>query len=185
MARRALKLASLTAAASGIYVYGNKFLDPNDFGVVRVGRAIATTAVITYDYLTSLRSVPYGTEEYEFLKSQHIGFRPLIWVVRHGVVVSRDSQSGGPLKLETALVVALSHYWWLDHVGNLIFLLLKRLVVAKGESEEHLNRYSEEAIRKPLKDVVLEGICIMRNILTGTNGKWRNNHVLFNVWTMA
>lgn len=28
------------------------------------------TAVITYDYLTSLRSVPYGSEEYEFLKSQ-------------------------------------------------------------------------------------------------------------------
>ncbi|XP_074680945.1 aarF domain-containing protein kinase 1 isoform X2 [Strix aluco] len=70
MARRALKLASLAAAASGIYLYGNKFLDPNDFGVVRVGRAIATTAVITYDYLTSLRSVPYGSEEYDFLKSQ-------------------------------------------------------------------------------------------------------------------
>ncbi|XP_075568009.1 aarF domain-containing protein kinase 1 isoform X5 [Pelecanus crispus] len=70
MARRALKLASLAAATSGIYLYGNKFLDPNDFGVVRVGRAIATTAVITYDYLTSLRSVPYGSEEYDFLKSQ-------------------------------------------------------------------------------------------------------------------
>ncbi|XP_064316563.1 aarF domain-containing protein kinase 1 isoform X4 [Phalacrocorax carbo] len=70
MARRALKLASLVAATSGIYLYGNKFLDPNDFGVVRVGRAIATTAVITYDYLTSLRSVPYGSEEYDFLKSQ-------------------------------------------------------------------------------------------------------------------
>ncbi|XP_062350561.1 aarF domain-containing protein kinase 1 isoform X8 [Cinclus cinclus] len=70
MALRALKFASLTAAASGIYLYGNKFLDPNDFGVVRVGRAIATTAVISYDYLTSLRSVPYGSEEYEFLKSQ-------------------------------------------------------------------------------------------------------------------
>ncbi|XP_061223501.1 aarF domain-containing protein kinase 1 isoform X2 [Neopsephotus bourkii] len=70
MARRALKLASLTAAASGIYLYGNKFLDPSDFGVVRVGRTIATTALITYDYLTSLRSVPYGSEEYNFLKSQ-------------------------------------------------------------------------------------------------------------------
>uniref|UniRef100_A0A8C9FC42 AarF domain-containing protein kinase 1 n=1 Tax=Pavo cristatus TaxID=9049 RepID=A0A8C9FC42_PAVCR len=70
MARRALKLASLAAAASGIYLYGNKFMDPNDFGVVRVGRAIATTAVITYDYLTSLRNVPYGSEEYDFLKSQ-------------------------------------------------------------------------------------------------------------------
>ncbi|XP_019471328.1 aarF domain-containing protein kinase 1 isoform X6 [Meleagris gallopavo] len=70
MAKRALKLASLAAAASGIYLYGNKFLDPNDFGVVRVGRAIATTAVITCDYLTSLRNVPYGSEEYDFLKSQ-------------------------------------------------------------------------------------------------------------------
>ncbi|KAM6074025.1 aarF domain-containing protein kinase 1 isoform 2-T4 [Chlamydotis macqueenii] len=28
------------------------------------------TAVISYDYLTSLRSVPYGSEEYDFLKSQ-------------------------------------------------------------------------------------------------------------------
>lgn len=28
------------------------------------------TAVIAYDYLTSLRSVPYGSEEYEFVKSQ-------------------------------------------------------------------------------------------------------------------
>ncbi|XP_025976192.1 aarF domain-containing protein kinase 1 isoform X2 [Dromaius novaehollandiae] len=70
MARRVLKLASLAAATTGVYLYGNKFLDPNDFGVVRVGRAIATTAVITYDYLTSLRSVPYGSEEYDFLKSQ-------------------------------------------------------------------------------------------------------------------
>nr|XP_038035434.1 aarF domain-containing protein kinase 1 isoform X4 [Anas platyrhynchos] len=70
MARRALKLASLAAATSGIYLYGNRFLDPNDFGVVRVGRAIATTAVISYDYLTSLRSVPYGSEEYDSLKSQ-------------------------------------------------------------------------------------------------------------------
>ncbi|XP_074886178.1 aarF domain-containing protein kinase 1 isoform X5 [Buteo buteo] len=77
MARRALKLASLAAAASGIYLYGNKFLDPNDFGVVRVGRAIATTAVITYDYLTSLRSVPYGSEEYDFLKSQTL-FKSMI-----------------------------------------------------------------------------------------------------------
>lgn len=46
MARRALKLASLAAAASGIYLYGNKFMDPNDFGVVRVGRAIATVSFI-------------------------------------------------------------------------------------------------------------------------------------------
>uniref|UniRef100_A0A7N5JQ66 AarF domain containing kinase 1 n=1 Tax=Ailuropoda melanoleuca TaxID=9646 RepID=A0A7N5JQ66_AILME len=73
MARRALKLASWTGAAlaaSGLYLYGNKYLDPNDFGAVRVGRAVATTAVISYDYLTSLRSVPYGSEEYLQLRSK-------------------------------------------------------------------------------------------------------------------
>nr|XP_042714492.1 aarF domain-containing protein kinase 1 isoform X2 [Chrysemys picta bellii] len=70
MARRALKLVSLAAASSGFYLYSSKYLDPNDFGAVRVGRAIATTAVITYDYLTALRSVPYGSQEYAYLKSQ-------------------------------------------------------------------------------------------------------------------
>ncbi|XP_075782903.1 aarF domain-containing protein kinase 1 isoform X5 [Pelodiscus sinensis] len=70
MARRALKLVSLAAATSGFYLYSSKYLDPNDFGVVRVGRAIATTAVITYDYLTALRSVPYGSQEYAYVKSQ-------------------------------------------------------------------------------------------------------------------
>ncbi|XP_066197725.1 aarF domain-containing protein kinase 1 isoform X3 [Saccopteryx leptura] len=73
MARRALRLASWTSmalAASGFYLYGNKYLDPNDFGAVRVGRAVATTAVISYDYLTSLRSVPYGSEEYLQLRSE-------------------------------------------------------------------------------------------------------------------
>ncbi|TFK12600.1 aarF domain-containing protein kinase 1 [Platysternon megacephalum] len=70
MARRALKLVSLAAASSGLCLYSSKYLDPNDFGAVRVSRAIATTAVITYDYLTSLRSVPYGSQEYAYLKSQ-------------------------------------------------------------------------------------------------------------------
>ncbi|KAM9577826.1 LOW QUALITY PROTEIN: aarF domain-containing protein kinase 1-like [Trichechus inunguis] len=73
MARRALKLASWTSmalAASGFYLYSNKYLNPNDFGTVRVGRAVAMTAVITYDYLTSLRSVPYGSEEYLQLRSK-------------------------------------------------------------------------------------------------------------------
>ncbi|XP_008061517.1 uncharacterized aarF domain-containing protein kinase 1 isoform X1 [Carlito syrichta] len=73
MARKALRLASWTSmalAASGIYLYSNKYLDPNDFGAVRVGRAVATTAVISYDYLTSLRSVPYGSEEYLQVRSK-------------------------------------------------------------------------------------------------------------------
>ncbi|XP_014927075.1 aarF domain-containing protein kinase 1 isoform X1 [Herpailurus yagouaroundi] len=76
MARRALKLASWTGmalAASGFFLYSNKYLDPNDFGAVRVGRAVATTAVISYDYLTSLRSVPYGSEEYlQLLSKVHL-----------------------------------------------------------------------------------------------------------------
>ncbi|KAG8514363.1 putative aarF domain-containing protein kinase 1, partial [Galemys pyrenaicus] len=73
MARRAVRLASWTSmalAASGFYLYSNKYLDPNDFGAIRVGRAVATTAVISYDYLTSLRSVPYGSEEYLQLRSK-------------------------------------------------------------------------------------------------------------------
>ncbi|XP_004699113.1 aarF domain-containing protein kinase 1 isoform X1 [Echinops telfairi] len=73
MAGRAVKLASWTSvalAASGFYLYNNKYLDPNDFGAVRVGRAVATTAAISYDYLTSLRHVPYGSEEYLQLRSE-------------------------------------------------------------------------------------------------------------------
>ncbi|XP_062974991.1 aarF domain-containing protein kinase 1 isoform X1 [Elgaria multicarinata webbii] len=74
MARRALKLASFAtvaaATATGSYLYSKKHLDPNDFAVVRVSRAVATTAVITFDYLNSLRSVPRGTEEYDYIKSQ-------------------------------------------------------------------------------------------------------------------
>ncbi|XP_010643891.1 aarF domain-containing protein kinase 1 isoform X1 [Fukomys damarensis] len=73
MARKALKLASWTSlalAASGSYLYSNKYLDPNDFGAVRVGRAVATTAAISYDYFTSLRSIPYGSEEYLQLRSK-------------------------------------------------------------------------------------------------------------------
>ncbi|XP_063146249.1 aarF domain-containing protein kinase 1 isoform X1 [Candoia aspera] len=73
MARRALKLASFASVAgatAGFYLHSNKHLDPNDFGVVRVGRAVATTAVITLDYLTSLRNFSRGTEEYDCVKSQ-------------------------------------------------------------------------------------------------------------------
>ncbi|XP_032094751.1 aarF domain-containing protein kinase 1 isoform X1 [Thamnophis elegans] len=73
MARSVLKLVSLVTgvgATTGLYLHSNKHLDPNDFGVVRIGRTVATTAVITFDYLTSLRNFPRGTEEYEYVKSQ-------------------------------------------------------------------------------------------------------------------
>lgn len=48
MARRALKLASWTSmalAASGFYLYSKEYLDLNDFGAVRVGRAVATVGL--------------------------------------------------------------------------------------------------------------------------------------------
>ena len=51
MARRALRLASWTSmalAASGLCLYSNKYLDPNDFGAVRVGRAVATVGIYVY-----------------------------------------------------------------------------------------------------------------------------------------
>lgn len=51
MARRALRLASWTSmalAASGLCLYSNKYLDPNDFGAVRVGRAVATVGIYIY-----------------------------------------------------------------------------------------------------------------------------------------
>lgn len=73
MARRSVKLASwagMALATSGFCLYSNKYLDPSDFGAIRVGRAVATTAVISYDYFTSLRGIPYGSEEYVQLQSQ-------------------------------------------------------------------------------------------------------------------
>ncbi|XP_029453533.1 uncharacterized aarF domain-containing protein kinase 1 isoform X1 [Rhinatrema bivittatum] len=73
MTRRALGLTSLATAAltaSGLYLYSTKYMDPNDFGVIRIGRAVLTTAAITHDYLTSLRSVPNESLEYAELKSQ-------------------------------------------------------------------------------------------------------------------
>ncbi|KAK3563309.1 hypothetical protein QTP86_021637 [Hemibagrus guttatus] len=72
MAVRLLKVSSVATAliaSSGFYLYSQK-VDFNDLSIVRFGRAVATTAVISYDYLTALREVPYGTEEYWSLKSQ-------------------------------------------------------------------------------------------------------------------
>ncbi|XP_058847748.1 aarF domain-containing protein kinase 1-like isoform X3 [Acipenser ruthenus] len=72
MAVRLLKvslLATTVFAASGFYLYNN-YVDPNDISIVRFGRAAITTAVISYDYLTSLKTVPYGTEDYWAVKSK-------------------------------------------------------------------------------------------------------------------
>uniref|UniRef100_A0A3Q1IGX9 AarF domain-containing protein kinase 1 n=1 Tax=Anabas testudineus TaxID=64144 RepID=A0A3Q1IGX9_ANATE len=72
MAHRLLKISSLATAVfgcSGFYLY-NKQLDLNDLSVVRFGRAAATTAFISYDYLTAFKHVEYGTEEYWTLKSK-------------------------------------------------------------------------------------------------------------------
>lgn len=51
MASKALKLASWTSvalAASGVYLYSNNYLDPSDFGAVRVGRAVATVGCFPF-----------------------------------------------------------------------------------------------------------------------------------------
>ncbi|XP_061552719.1 aarF domain-containing protein kinase 1 isoform X2 [Phycodurus eques] len=72
MALRLLKVPSLATAvlaSSGFYLY-NRRLDFNDLSLIRFGRAAATTAVISYDYLTAFKHVEYGTEEYWALKSK-------------------------------------------------------------------------------------------------------------------
>ncbi|XP_061651529.1 aarF domain-containing protein kinase 1 isoform X3 [Phyllopteryx taeniolatus] len=72
MALRLLKVPSLATAvlaSSGFYLY-NRRLDFNDLSLIRFGRAAATTAVISYDYLTAFKHVEYGTEEYRALKSK-------------------------------------------------------------------------------------------------------------------
>ncbi|KAG7226129.1 hypothetical protein INR49_014223, partial [Caranx melampygus] len=45
-------------------------LDVSDLSIIRFGRAAATTAVISYDYLTAFRHVEHGTEQYWALKSK-------------------------------------------------------------------------------------------------------------------
>uniref|UniRef100_A0A1A7YFC1 AarF domain-containing protein kinase 1 n=2 Tax=Iconisemion striatum TaxID=60296 RepID=A0A1A7YFC1_9TELE len=72
MAVRILKVSSLASAllaSSGFYLYSRP-LDINDLSVIRFGRAAATTAVISYDYLTAFRHVEHGTDEYQAAKSQ-------------------------------------------------------------------------------------------------------------------
>lgn len=72
MAGRLLKVSSVATAlcaTSGVYLY-SKQLDPNDLSVVRFGRAAATTAIISYDYLTAFRNVELGSDEYSALQSK-------------------------------------------------------------------------------------------------------------------
>ncbi|KAL3969253.1 poly [ADP-ribose] polymerase 10/14/15 [Sarotherodon galilaeus] len=72
MANRLLKVSSLATAvfaSSGFYLYSSH-LDLSDLSVIRFGRAVATTAVISYDYLTAFRHVENGTDEYWDLKSK-------------------------------------------------------------------------------------------------------------------
>ncbi|XP_032356036.1 aarF domain-containing protein kinase 1 isoform X1 [Etheostoma spectabile] len=72
MAGQLLKVSSLATAvfaSSGFYLY-NRQLNLNDLTVIRFGRAAATTAVISFDYLTAFKHVEYGTEEYWALRSK-------------------------------------------------------------------------------------------------------------------
>ncbi|XP_041071263.1 aarF domain-containing protein kinase 1 isoform X3 [Carcharodon carcharias] len=71
MAKWFLRLGAVITgglALSDLYVATH--VDPNDVAFVRIVRAVATTAVISFDYMTSLKRTEYGTEEYETVKSQ-------------------------------------------------------------------------------------------------------------------
>ncbi|XP_077319716.1 aarF domain-containing protein kinase 1 [Lithobates pipiens] len=73
MVRAPLRLVSLVSAGlatSSLCVYGAHYWDPNDFGVVRIGRAALTTAAISCDYLMNLHGVSPETQEYDIIKSQ-------------------------------------------------------------------------------------------------------------------
>ncbi|XP_056409262.1 aarF domain-containing protein kinase 1 isoform X3 [Hyla sarda] len=72
MGSAALRLVPVAAGltASGCLIYGVSPWDPSDFGVVRIGRAVVTTAAVTCDYLVTLRNVPPATPEYDAIKSQ-------------------------------------------------------------------------------------------------------------------
>ncbi|XP_075185624.1 aarF domain-containing protein kinase 1 isoform X8 [Anomaloglossus baeobatrachus] len=67
---RLVSLLSASLATSGCLLYGARSWDPSDFGAVRIGRAVLTTAVVTCDYLVTLRNVPPDAEEYPAIKSQ-------------------------------------------------------------------------------------------------------------------
>ncbi|XP_069049077.1 aarF domain-containing protein kinase 1 isoform X2 [Lepisosteus oculatus] len=72
MAGRLLKVSSLATAllASSGFCWYHRPVDLNDISFIRFGRAAVTTAVISYDYFTSLRRFEYGTEEYSAAKSE-------------------------------------------------------------------------------------------------------------------
>lgn len=65
-----------------------------------------------------------------------VEFRPLMWlVIMHGVVLSRDSQTGGTIRLETALAKveisdigcqhALVFLWQKIHIINMVLVYLQ------------------------------------------------------------
>lgn len=69
MARRALKLVSLVSgvgATAGLYMHSNKHLDPNDFGVVRIGRAVATVSFMLNTKHLGLKMMNHLKREIDF-----------------------------------------------------------------------------------------------------------------------
>ncbi|KAL3048737.1 aarF domain-containing protein kinase 1 [Trematomus bernacchii] len=62
-------LATAVFASSGFYLYDRQ-LNLDDLSVIRFGRAAATTAIISFDYLTAFKHLEYGTEEYWALRSK-------------------------------------------------------------------------------------------------------------------
>ncbi|KAI9520588.1 putative aarF domain-containing protein kinase 1, partial [Dissostichus eleginoides] len=66
---RVSALATAVFASSGFYLYDRQ-LNLDDLSVIRFGRAAATTAIISFDYLTAFKHLEYGTEEYWALRSK-------------------------------------------------------------------------------------------------------------------
>ncbi|TRY66583.1 hypothetical protein DNTS_009854 [Danionella cerebrum] len=64
-----MALKFLLGASVGLYCF-KKTVDIENASIVRFGRAAVTTAVISMDYLTTLRHVHFGTEEYFAIKSK-------------------------------------------------------------------------------------------------------------------
>lgn len=60
----------MALAASGLYLYSNKYFDPNDFGAVRVGRAVATVGFLIWGVAEDLQ---YYLQVFILVTGRHAG----------------------------------------------------------------------------------------------------------------
>lgn len=93
----------MALAASGFYLYSNKYLDPNDFGAVRVGRAIATVGFFfliwgwrgTTDYIQVFIHGADGHASHVYVEIHIYPYMckaPTTQLHRHGCLPSRADQ---------------------------------------------------------------------------------------------